>query len=469
MPKRQSMDINFFTANLSNPGILIPRLYKEWKSYYEYKAFREYDPKHHKVNDPAYRRDKWISIPDPRGGNDAQGQPIMTTDIVRKARLAIPYQQVITLRKTAFTTGGKLTYKSSSENDAEKATIAKVLDTLKKNKVDYLNPKIVKSLLSQTECAEIWYSEVKNGKAYLKCNVYSPSDGSDLIPVFDGNDNLIAFGRAFKGSDDNIDYSNLYLYTEENLLKYRKARNGEWGLFETVKNIYGKIPVIYYSLEKSAWEIVQPLIERLETLISNHADMNDYNGSPILLASGDIVGWSEKGESGKVIQAKEGADVKYVTWDSAPESIKLEAETLHDLIHTMTQTANLSMAQMTKLSGTTSGEALERMMMDAHLGAKELQGGVYGLGIQRRLNFLKTASSNIYKECVGGDEAEITPQFGLFRLDSTKSDIENALLANGGKVVIDELGGISMAGLTDDPVGTLKLIKSETSTSQTSV
>lgn len=458
------MNLDFFTANLYNPAVLIPNMYKELRSYYELKAYLEYNPAKHKVNDTGVRRDKRVQIPDP---DDNSAAPRTITEIVKVNRLAIPMQQSITLNKTAFTTGGKVRYKALPNGTAEENTFKTVLATLRREKTDpYKNSEICKSMLSQTEVAEIWYSEKDaNNNVRLKCNIYTPYGGNQLIPVFDGNNDMIAFGRAFKTKSDNdLDVSHLHVYTIDKLIKYSKSKdtNG-WVIDDEIPLLYGKIPVIYYSIPQSCWEIVQPLIERVEFLLSNHADTNDYNGSPILLALGTIKGWSRKGEAGKVIEAENGADLKYIESANTPESIKMEWENLMELISTMTQSPNLSMEKMAKLTNA-SGEALERMLMNAHLGAMDLQNGVYGIGIQRRLNFLVSACSNIFTDCKDGGTLEITPEFGLFRLDNTKQLAEVAKLLKESGLASDE-SLIGYVGLSDDPASELEKIKGQVSAS----
>lgn len=453
------MKSEFFLENYSNPPVLIPQIYKEWKTYYEWEAFKQYDPTWHKINDKVLRPDKEIQIPDPDDSTKTLKKWVW------KNRLAVPLQQSITLNKTAFTTGGKVKYKSRPETKSEKATYAKVMETINREKMDpFKNSEIVKAFLSQTESAEIWYSK-KDPKApkdlskvRLKCNVYTPAEGNQLIPVFDEHHDLIAFGLGYKRKESKAEIDCMDLYDDKNLTRFEKTAKGQWTQIEQIEHLYGKIPVIYYSIRYSCWKIVQPLIERIEFLLSNHADTNDYNGSPILLAKGTVKGFSAKGESGKVIEAEgPDADLKYIESANTPESIKMEWDNLWEIVHSMTNTANLSMEKMASLT-TASGAAIERMLMNAHLGAMDLHNGVYGIGVQRRLNFLVTACANIYTECQGGDTLDITPEFGLFRLDNTREQVEVAKLAKEAGLA-DDATLIAYAGLTDDPEATLKLIR----------
>ena len=277
---------------------------------------------------------------------------------------------------------------------------------------------------------------------------------------------MIAFGLGYKSDKGTQKVENLDVYTQDKLYKY-EAINGKWslasgdGVVNPVPLLYGKIPVVYYSTKRAIWTDVQPIIERLETLISNFGDTNDYNGSPILAAIGEIKGFSAKGESGKVIELNDGADLKYVSWDHAPESIKLEAAKLEEYIYTCTQTPNISFEQMKGL-GAVSGVAFERIMIDAHLKAKDMQNGVYGEGIQRRCNFLVSAISSLYPDCKGADTLDITPEFELFKIDDVIERVDMLLKANGGKPLISHKESIAANGSTDDVDKTYEEIKSET-------
>jgi hypothetical protein len=74
------------------------------------------------------------------------------------------------------------------------------------------------------------------------------------------------------------------------MYRYQRLPRG-WSLTETQANVFGKIPVIYYTIKEPIWSIVQPLIDRMEVLISNQADANDYFASP-MVTSGQASAWS---------------------------------------------------------------------------------------------------------------------------------------------------------------------------------
>src|SRR5690606_10372845 len=115
---------------------------------------------------------------------------------------------------------------------------------------------------------------------------------------------------------------------------------------------------------------------------------NDYHASPTLVFIGNVTAkMLEKGEQGKAVEIKPvgnttNADVKYVTWEHAPESIKLEIETLTNFIFTCTQTPQMAMEDLKGL-GALSGVAFDRVFMDAHLAARDELDGEYGQCTQR--------------------------------------------------------------------------------------
>lgn len=458
------MDLSFFTANLGNPAALIPAIYKQWKTYYEWKAFKEYYTTEHKVLDTAYRKDRVVD----KETQSDDGRTVKSQSIEEVNRIPLAYQRLIVSRSVAFASGGGLELKSDDEDsEVTKRALKAIKSTFKGNKIESKNADIARRLMSETECCEIWYSKVDpiTNKIEMRCNIYSPSTGSDLIPIWDENGTMISFARGFKVTDEvtKRNIRHLHLYTATELRKFIEGDNG-WEQVELTPLKYDKIPVVYYWQYQTAWADVQWIIERLEDLLSNLGDINDYNGSPILLMIGQIVGQATKGQSGKALQLEgQGADVRYVTWDAAPESMKLEIETLERLLYTLTQTPNISFDQMQGLGGL-SGVAFDRVMIDAHLKAKDFQMGAYGEGIQRRINFLLYALASIDSSLTAAKDMDITPVFSLFSVDNTEEKIATAMQANGNKPVMTHEQSVKYAGTSDDAAATVAQIVAETAT-----
>lgn len=456
------MTLEYFLSNRQNPTLLIPKIKEAWKGYFEWEAFKQYNPRFHEILNPVHRKDKIIQVPSPGCGIDNEGNPLTEAKIVKLNRIPLALQKLIVSRGSAFLTGGKVSLKAKSANDKEQQTFEGVNSAWNDNKLQFKNSDIAKRFMSETECAEIWYTKKNpDNTTELKVKIYSPSKGFTLTPVFDSYGDLIAFGLGFMETIDGKEIEHMDLYDDKLLTRYI-LKEGGWELIESIVLVYGKIPVIYYSLEQAIWADVQWAIERLETLISNLGDQNDYTGSPILAASGEIKGFSAKGEAGKVIELGEGADIKYVVSDQAPESVKMEIEKLLDFVFTITQTPNISFDQMKGL-GDISGAAFDRMMIDGHLKATDLQNGMYGECIQRRLNFLKAAyiATNPKLQLESASKMTINAEFSLFSIDSIADNITNAKNANGGLPVLSQEESISRFGISDDPAATYAAIQKQ--------
>ena len=175
--------------------------------------------------------------------------------------------------------------------------------------------------------------------------------------------------------------------------------------------------------------------------------------------TGQINGWSKKGESGAVIEGEDGATMNYVSWQNAPESVKLEIETLLKMIYTITQTPDISFDAVKGLN--VSGIALKLMFMDAHLKVQDKR-EIFDEYLQRRANIIKAylAKMNIgwEKEI---DVLDIIPEITPYMLTSEIDEINMWLAANGNKPLVSHKESVKGASLTSDPDADFDQIKSE--------
>lgn len=434
-------------------------------------ATDQYDTAEHDVFKEEKRPKKKVQKPSGLKGLDGKDTLVTTHEEVN--RIGLPLQKLIVNRRVAFMNVGAMEIDCKAKSDSDKKLLAMVKKSREDNKLKYRSKEIAKRMMSELQCASLWYSEdvekgywgeiAPNSTKRLRMRIMSPLLGDELLPVFNGLGDLVYFGRKYKTTKDIIgieitteviksaseEVEHIDIYTSTHVYKFEAVDAG-WLMTSKVPHAYGKIPVIYYPQDRPEWADVQSVITRLEVMLSNFADTNDYNGSPILVAKGTIKGFSDKGERGKVMVLEgEKSDVRYVTWDQAPESIKLEIETSLDLIYTLSQTPNISFKEMKGLGAAPSGVAFDRILMDAHLAAQNKLDDTYGECAQRELNFLKSACVAINTSLAPSKNLQMTPVFTLFRIDDQRDGIDNANAAYSGGIASLKTA-VKIAGLTDD-------------------
>ena len=415
-------------------------------------SIKQYKVKTHEIFDETIRKKKQVTKDS--GSKDAAGEPILSTSLIDVARVGMPFQKMIVERRVGFmlTEPVKFEAKFQTESDAEKKLIEAIVKVHDDNKMDYKNKEIARRLMSELEVAEIWYfventekpvagASGKASKFLLKMKVLSSDLGDKLYPLFDDTGDMIAFGRAYKLKEDKQDIDHFDVYTAENEWKY--ANRGQWALDNMaspnpIPNTVGKIMIVYYYQPEPEWADVQSMINRMETLVSNHADVNDYFGSPILTVSGEIQGFAAKGEQGKIIQLEQGSQANYLALASEPNSMKMELDNLEKFIYTMTQTPNITFDQMKGL-GALSGVALRLLFLDAHMAVKNKE-EVFGLGLQRRVNVIKSALGKVLDTTLDKPSQEIavkpilTPYIPLNETEL----IDNIINASSGGMMSTE-------------------------------
>lgn len=442
-------------------------------------AKKALNPKLHDVNDPIKRPDKRVKVD---ADNDADSaQKVITTDgeavnfrTEKVARVAIALQKLIIKRAVSFCFGNPPKYNATPQNDNEQAVLYALNRILVDVKSKSMNRKIARAIFGFKECAEYWYTVPVNkphskygfpAQHKLRCALFSPEYGDTLYPYFDETGDMVAFSRAFSRKDDNgnaVDY--FETFTDKEHWLWMNGANGYEAAPGYPKPIaIGKIPVIYGHQPYFETEDVDKLIDRLEHLLSNFADTNDYHASPKIFTTGQINGWSKKGESGAVIEGEEGATMQYVSWQNAPESVKLEIETLLKLIYTISQTPDISFDAVKGL-GAISGVALKLLFMDAHLKVQD-KAEIFDDYLQRRVNiilaYIGQINTTLETDC---ENIIVEPELVPYMLIDELEELNYWLTANGNKPVISQEESVEGAGISKNVAATMQKIKDQTTT-----
>lgn len=390
---------------------------------------------------------------------------------IEQAKLVVRYQRKIVNMAVSFLFGDPAKLTLDNKEDKYQETFTLINDVWNKNKLDYFNKKLARRLFVETKVAELWYviiddQDVKHIKVALLCD----ENGDSIFSHFNENGDMDAFTRRYKLEYiDGKKYDHVDIYTADNFIY--GVKKGEAWQVERKDNLYGKIPVIYYEQAETEWAAVQSEIDRIEMLISKSADTNDYFGSPTLKIKGKINNAPEKGEVGKILQFTgetnaEGkidyGDAGYLTWEHAPEAVKLEYETLKDIIYSLTSTPDLSFNNVQGLTKT-SGEALKFLFMDSILKAKDKE-EIFGEALTRRINLLKALLSvTDVKSKQSLEEMDISIKFGNILPQSITETVKALSTARGGDVLMSQDEAVRQNPLVSDAEEDIKRLEEEKS------
>ncbi len=375
------------TQLLKEPSSDIIRSQEEWA--------KQYDGEH-KILD---RPNKNVGSPAETYDDGTEKSDTRKTIITNK--LPITKQKQIVRLATAFCVGGGVNIKLSNDNKEELQDAFQLfLKAIKRVKMDNFNYKLVKTLCKESKAAELWHIKTVEGidglKKELKVYLLSYENGDEFYPHFNNYGDMDAFIRKYVIKNDNGEnVEKVVIYTAEKIVTIIGKEKTE------AENPFGKIPVIYYDQLKPEWIDAQPLIERMETVLSKFSDTNDYFASPAVKSKGQVVSPPNKEDVGKWFEIEgeetpngiEYGDVEYLVWKHSPEAVKFEVKTLMQFINNTTSTPDISFANMKEMNGNISGVALKMLFLDSTLKAIDKRQTVIDEGFQRRMNLLKTMLS----------------------------------------------------------------------------
>lgn len=438
---------------------------------------KELDPLKHDVYDRIKRQDKKVKIdPDDPDYKNNEDNVINVTGGTTPtgyryepvARVALAIQKLIVKRAVSFIFGNAVTLDSSAEGDNQKAVLKALKRVMYDIKEKSFNRKVARNLFSCTEVAEYWYPVASDNSVYgfqskfkLRSAIFSPLLGDTLYPYFDETGDMTAFSREFIITKDKKDKTYFETYTDEAHYMWTTGTDG-YALVEGYpkKIEIGKIPVVFGCQPQVEWADVQNLINRLEKLLSNFADTNDYHASPKIFVEGKLTGFAKKGESGAILQGEAGTKATYLSWNNAPEAVKLEITTLLQMIYTITQTPDISFDSVKGL-GTISGIALKLLFMDAHLKVADHQ-EVFDEYLQRRINIIKAFIGKFNtKLATDADNLMVEPIITPYMIIDEAAEIKIWTDANGGNPVMSQKASFEKAGLTHDTEEDFKQYNSE--------
>lgn len=423
----------------------------------------EYNPSGHAVMDVLKRKKKQIKVKTNK--TDQDGNPVYKVKYVDRCRIAVPAQRLLCERDVGFLLADAVKYNIKGEvSERANELYSKTIECLQGNKIDYFDKRLARTLFRCRECAELWYIVPnEDGQDEIRVTLLSPLRGDILYPHFDDYNRMDGFARKYVLKDE-LGNTTLHfdVYTKNDVYRYVSS-GGSMTFVDVKPHGFGKIPIVYYRQEETEWESVQPVIERLEELLSNWGDVNDYFGAPTYFFKGKMKGFADKGEVGRIYQGEgEGADMKVVSWNSAPESMRQEMANLTNIIFSYSQTPDISFENMKTLGNNTSGAAIRLMFTDPHLKA-ETKEELFGEMFTRRFNIIKNGIATSIEATPQRfvDELHVIPIFTPYIPKNELETLQLINLSTQGKATMSQEDGIMLNPLVSNPEETKQKLQEE--------
>lgn len=399
----------------------------------------EYDPQKHAIfTDQNKYQDRKV-ITDFVDVDNVEKKKTVTIPL---NRIGLPYQKKIVSIATTFFCGNPIKYMNSDEESEIYKSFSAVID---RNKMKFIDREAIDCVGRFTEVAELWYYTEEDNEFYgftskyrLKVKILSP-EIYELYPVFDDNDDLVAFSRGWKSTDGKKEF--FETYTAEQTIKWEKEAN--WVQVSSVPNAIGKIPIVYRKQDKVEWADVQSIIDRVENIYSNTAESNDRFAFPILKLKGKVTGQLSNDKTGRVLQMEDGADADFVNSSNAGEALQSELDRLDGDIHDFTNTPNISFDNMKGLGNVLSGVGAEFLFLSAHLKVMDKL-AIHVPAFQRRVSVIEAHLKN-FNTAYAKEILDVEPVVTPFIINDDAEFIRFLMEANGGQPIYSQEYSMKLA------------------------
>ncbi len=309
----------------------------------------------------------------------------------KRWRIPIPYQPFINEVALVFLYGRPVKWLQESEGTDE--AFDSYRNLLKEIRFD-AHVRECKRLAGAEGSAAILYHTYKDAesKPKLLLNVLAKSKDDDIYTIKDQYKRLMAFAWGYTLTETGgKSVYHIDIYTADTIYRCKRITMG-WEVL-VMQNVIGKIPVILFEQEVEHAG-VQPMIDRVESMESTDADVNDRFANPAMVATTEILNSLPKAEEeAKLYVLKNGGEIKYLTWDDASESKNNEYDRLNKHILNKSFTPDVDFDNMKGLSNV-SAKALKQMMMLAVIKAEKRKETHDGY-MNRAGNLLLTIMGNV--------------------------------------------------------------------------
>lgn len=337
-------------------------------------AIYEYNPKLHAI---MKRRNK-----------TRKGQEDYRTEKLPRTR-----QRYINEVELFFLLGNPIKWKVSDESgDADAFSAYKQF--LREIRFDSKMRQAKRLAGAEAQSAKLYhiYRDEATGLPWVKIVVLSKSNGYTLRPMFDQYGNMLAFGCGYYLKEGAGTVEHFDIHTPTFIFRGRKAKIG-WDV-TPVLNPTGKINIIYYK-QNTAWDGLQPRIDREESIDSKTADTNNYFADPMYIATAAVIKNLPTVDSpGKGIKLSSKDDrFEYLNPPMSSETRQQEKSDLKESILFDTFTPEFTPEKMVGL-GTLSGEAIKRAMVLGYI-KRDNRKEIYDELVDREKNLILAIMMNV--------------------------------------------------------------------------
>lgn len=337
---------------------------------------------------------------------------------------------------------------------------AKIMESIfEKNRINSLNIERGKELFAACEAVTLWYTQEQltiyageESKLKLRCKNYSPKTNSNLYPLFDEYDDLIALSIEYKRKEGDKDVTYFDTYTADAHIRWR-TQNGT--IEEEVREPInlGKISGVYINREEPVWENQSNNVYEAEWTLSRNGNYIRKNARPtwVVFSDEDI----ENGEEVKndnqgrnYLQYGREDKAQYVTWQQALDSIKFHKDELKREFFTQLQLPDMSLENMKTTP--MSGEARKMMFIDSQLKVTD-ESGIWLEFFDREINVVKAHMKIMFPSLTKAiDSLSVKVKITPFQIHDEKERIDNLSNATGRKPIMSQKTAISRLGYADD-------------------
>lgn len=365
------------------------------------------------------------------------------TIVVAKIHTNLPKKIVRTAN--AFLFGGEMKVEANTSDEAFKFFSTVFTDKLKMKSVF---AQFARTVMTETKAAMLFFPKVVVGEDNAKeiqigVKILNSSNSS-FYPHFDDYGDMDAFLRLYKAAaDDGKEHDFAWVQTATQEIT-KMQNGGTWTDVSSVKNLAGKITVIYAEQDAPEWDDVAGSMDALEMRLSRLIDTNDYFSEPIMKTYGQTM-LPSKNSVGKTLEfdlnvdpetgKSYHGDADYLVWQQSIESTKLEIDELKNEIHSGTSTPDISFENLKDI-GNITGIGMKFMFMDAFIKSVEKM-EIFGPAVQRSVSVIKALIGNVaqtkYKSGLEANNIKVT--FRSILPDDLKEYIDVLKAANGDKPI----------------------------------